>query len=82
MQSMHIITNVTSSNPAHAMYTQYNNRHYVINFVMLLATEGRRGRDRTVVGLKTIYAISAYHHRCCKFESSSGEVYSIQHYVI
>jgi len=27
-----------------------------------LLNSGRRGRDRMVVGLKTIYAISAYHH--------------------
>jgi hypothetical protein len=33
---------------------------------------GHRGRDR----------ISAYHPYRCKFESRSGEVYSIQHYVI
>jgi hypothetical protein len=33
---------------------------------------GHRGRDR----------ISAYHPYSCKFESRSGEVYSIQHYVI
>jgi hypothetical protein len=39
-------------------------------------------RDRMVVGFTTIYAISAYHHQFCEFESSSGEVYSIQHYVI
>jgi len=28
------------------------------------------------------YAISAYHHKRCEFESRSDEVYSIQHYVI
>jgi hypothetical protein len=28
------------------------------------------------------YAISAYHHEHCEFESRSGEVYLIQHYVI
>jgi hypothetical protein len=42
----------------------------------------RRGRDRMVVGCKTTYAISAYHHLSCEFESRSREVYSIQHYVI
>ena len=35
-----------------------------------------------VVGFTTTYAISAYHHRSCEFELLSGEVYSIQHYVI
>ena len=32
------------------------------------------GRDRMVVGL--------YNHLSCEFESCSGKVYSIQHYVI
>jgi hypothetical protein len=35
-----------------------------------------------VYGFKTIYAIHAYHHECCEFKPRSGEVYSIQHYVI
>jgi hypothetical protein len=38
--------------------------------------------DRMVVGFTTTYAISTYHHWNCEFESHSGEVYSIQHYVI
>jgi len=42
----------------------------------------RRGRDRMVVGFTTTCAISAYHHLSCEFEPCSGEVYSIQHYVI
>ena len=41
---------------------------------------GRRGRDRMVVGFTTTYAISAYHHWCCEFESRSGR--RVQHYVI
>ena len=47
-----------------------------------LKEEVRRGRDRMVVGFITTYAISAYHHWRCEFESHSGEVFSIQHYVI
>ena len=43
---------------------------------------GRRGRDRMVVGFTTSYAINAYLHQRCEFESCSGEVYSIQNYVI
>ena len=43
---------------------------------------GRDGRDRMVVGFTTTYGISAYRHERCEFESRSGEVYSIQHYVI
>jgi len=38
---------------------------------------GRRGRDRMVVRSTTTCAITAYHHRCCEFESRSGEVYNI-----
>jgi hypothetical protein len=30
---------------------------------------GRRGRDCLVVGFTTTYAISAYHHYMCYFES-------------
>jgi hypothetical protein len=40
----------------------------------------RRGRDRMVVGIATTYSISAYHHRCCAFESRSGR--GVQHCVI
>jgi hypothetical protein len=43
-------------------------------------TRGRRSRDRMVVGFTTTYAISAYHHRYCEFESRSGR--GVQHYVI
>ena len=41
-----------------------------------------RSYDRMVVGFITTCTISAYHHQSCEFESRSGEVYSIQHYVI
>jgi len=41
---------------------------------------GCRGRDHMVVGFTTTYAISAYHHWCCEFESWSG--WGVQHYVI
>jgi hypothetical protein len=34
------------------------------------------------VGFIATYAIGAYHHYRCMFESLPGEVYSIQHYVI
>ena len=46
----------------------------------MLFIRGRR--DRMVVGFTTTYATSAYHNWRCEFESRSGEVYSIQHYVI
>ena len=50
--------------------------------VVLLSMQTRdcRGLDRMVVGFTTIYAISAYHHWCCEFESRSGR--GEQHYVI
>ena len=35
-----------------------------------------------VVGLTTIYAISAYHHKSCEIEYRLGKEYLIQHYVI
>jgi len=43
-------------------------------------TGGRRGLDHMVVGFTSTYAISAYHHWCCEFESQS--VRGVQHYVI
>jgi hypothetical protein len=52
------------------------------NISVILLWCGRRGRDRMVVGFTTTYAISAHHQRSCEFEYLSGEVYSIQHYVI
>jgi hypothetical protein len=42
--------------------------------------KGCRGRDRMVVGFTTTYAVSAYQHWCCEFESRSGR--GVQHYVI
>ena len=41
----------------------------------------RRGRDRMVVEFTTTYSIIAYHHKRCEFESRSGDVYSMQHFV-
>ena len=48
----------------------------------LFNRRGRRSRDSMMVGFITAYAISAYHHQRCEFESRSGDVYSIQHYVM
>ena len=42
---------------------------------------GSLGCDHMVVGFTTTYAISGYHYHY-EFEPCSGEVYSIQHYVI
>jgi hypothetical protein len=49
---------------------------HVISYIL----RGRRGRDRMVVGFTASYAISAYHHWCCEFESRSGR--GVQHNVI
>jgi hypothetical protein len=48
----------------------------------ILVYRSRRGRDRTVVGFTTIYAIGVYHRKRCEFEFHPGEVYSIKHDVI
>ena len=45
-------------------------------------TRACRGCDHMVVRFATTYAISAYHHWSCEFESHSCGMYSIQHYVI
>jgi hypothetical protein len=42
--------------------------------------EGRRGRDRMVVGITTTCAIGACHHWCWEFESRPGR--DIKHHVI
>jgi len=44
-----------------------------------LFLRGRHGRDGMVVGFTNTYAISAYRHWCCEFESRSGR--GVQHYV-
>jgi hypothetical protein len=41
---------------------------------------GHPDRDCMVVGFIITYAISAYHHQRCAFESREGKMYSIQHY--
>jgi hypothetical protein len=51
MQSMHIITNVASSNPAQATLCD--------KFCQLLATGDRRGRDRMVGGSGTNVSIDS-----------------------
>ena len=52
------------------------------SWLLLLFVRGLSGRDNMVVGFTNTYAISAYHHWSCEFESYSDDVYSIQHYVI
>ena len=40
----------------------------------------RHGRDHMAFRFTTTYAISAYHHWCCEFQSRSGR--GVQHYMI
>jgi len=49
-------------------------------YINAYAFRHHRGRDHMIVGFTTTYAISAYHHQCCEFESRSGR--GVQHYVI
>ena len=65
----------TMSHKKHFLLININNNIYKVNI-----SGNRRGRDRMVVGFITTYAISAYHHWCCEFESRRGR--GVQHYVI
>ena len=49
-------------------------------FTCKILNRGRRDRNRMVVALTTIYAISVYHNWCCELESRSGR--GVQHYGI
>ena len=57
---------------------------YTWNYEIKLANDQKNrdchDRDRMIVGIKTTYAISAFHHGCYEFESRSG--WGVQHYVI
>ena len=53
-----------------------------LQILILQMLSGRRGRDRMTVGFITAYAISVYNYQRCEFEVRSGEVHSMQHYVI
>ena len=43
---------------------------YILIWSLYIQEEGARDRDFMVVGFTTTYAISAYHHWCCEFEST------------
>jgi hypothetical protein len=58
----------------------YVRRSLFVVFVLFFM--GGRGRDRMVVRFIAAYAISFFDHYRCEFESRSGEVYSIQYYII
>jgi hypothetical protein len=49
-------------------------------FYVEFINRGHRGRDHMVVGFTTTYAISAYDHSYCEFESRPWR--GVQHYVI
>ena len=54
----------------------------IFNILFHYNKRGHCGCEPMVVGFITIYAISAYHHYHFEFESCSGMVYLIQHYMI
>ena len=62
----------------------FNSIQFSINtftlHILYYTMRGFGGHDRMVIGFTTTYAISAYHHWCCEFESRSGQ--GVQHYVI
>ena len=45
----------------------------IIVLIYISCWGSRCGRNRMVVGFTTTYAISTYHHKCCEFESHSGD---------
>ena len=59
-------------------------KQFSVSFLQApLCKGGCRDHDCMVVwGFTTTFAISAYHHWSCEFESRSDEMYLIQHYVI
>ena len=73
---------------SHCSQLQYLSLHNICsqlcettNFCcIVLIYWGRHGCNRMVVGFATTYAIGAYHHWCCEFESCSGR--GVQHYVM
>jgi uncharacterized membrane protein YcgQ (UPF0703/DUF1980 family) len=66
------------------MYMLYYFLFFILLFIQTYTVSinirGHRGHDHMVVGFTTTYAISAYHHWCCEFESRSGR--GVQHHVI
>jgi len=46
--------------------------HIAYSWLVTVSLVGRRGHDRMVVWFTTTYAIGAYHHWCCGFQSRSG----------
>jgi hypothetical protein len=55
----------------------YKHLYWIWHYINWYSSYQRGRRDRMVVWFTTTYAISA-----SEFESGSGDVYSIQHYVI
>jgi hypothetical protein len=62
-EDIHLITHIL-----HFQYKQWQKSPYWIFYVNRM---GHHGHDHMVVGLTTTYAISAYHHYSCEFESHS-----------
>jgi hypothetical protein len=55
--------------------------HEILGLLIKSKTRGCcHGRNRMLVGFTTTYAISAYYHWCCEFDSRPGR--GVQHYAI
>jgi hypothetical protein len=74
------VRNVTTKQMI-SIFTLWTFHLYITTFQQYqLYIGGHHGHDRIVAGLTTTYAISAYHHWFCEFESRPGR--GVQHYVI
>jgi hypothetical protein len=69
----HSITPIKTNHVDCCPYNTCMNNTYTLS-------RGLHGHDRMVIGFINSYAISAYHHWCCEFESWLGRC--VQHYVI
>ena len=66
--------------PGPELLGNFSTPGYKNMLIFFILFRGRR--DHMVFGFTTTYAIDAYRHYCCEFESRSGEGYLIQHFVI
>jgi hypothetical protein len=63
LQSIHLISSIFSHYVVEVLIVCILHNYYVDRlYIDELLNSGRRGCDRMVVGFKTTYAISAYHH--------------------
>jgi hypothetical protein len=53
-------------------FTTWNFDDLCLQYIYIAMYISGQGCDRMVVGFTITYAISAYNHKCCEFESRSG----------